>query len=164
VRTYVCECAVSSTSTLTQSRIHTRTHVVPCIHPNEHVQSAARSGTRQSDSVPAHIHTQPLTYPPSHTHTHMYIYICVCVYIYMRTDAYIRTHTTTVTRIHTHTHIYIYTVCTYCFFCYTDEQLGQGRDKVIQYLADNPETAKTIEERVRAILAGAEKEDGGGNK
>jgi recombination protein RecA len=38
------------------------------------------------------------------------------------------------------------------WFAYSGERLGQGRENVKQYLKDNPETTRTIEERVRKEL------------
>lgn len=38
------------------------------------------------------------------------------------------------------------------WFSYGDERIGQGREKAKQYLKDNPETSKDIEEKLRDIL------------
>ena len=36
------------------------------------------------------------------------------------------------------------------WFSYNDEKIGQGRDKTIQYLEDNPEVAFEIREKIVA--------------
>ncbi|MGE3512446.1 MAG: DNA recombination/repair protein RecA, partial [Vicinamibacterales bacterium] len=38
------------------------------------------------------------------------------------------------------------------WFAYNGERLGQGRENVKQFLKDNPETCKAIEDRVRREL------------
>jgi recombination protein RecA len=50
------------------------------------------------------------------------------------------------------------------FFSYGDSRLGQGRESAKQYLRQNPDLAKEIEEKIRAsagtahIAAGSEEE------
>ena len=43
------------------------------------------------------------------------------------------------------------------WFSYNDEKLGQGRDKSKEFLAENPELLKEIEQKVREKLANANK-------
>ena len=38
------------------------------------------------------------------------------------------------------------------WYSYKDEKIGQGREKVIEYLAENPDVAKEIENTIRAHL------------
>jgi recombination protein RecA len=39
------------------------------------------------------------------------------------------------------------------FYSYKEDRMGQGREKVKQYLIENPETAQEIEQRIRAAFA-----------
>ena len=39
------------------------------------------------------------------------------------------------------------------FYSYKEDQLGQGREKVKQYLKENPETAQELEQNIRAAFA-----------
>ena len=45
------------------------------------------------------------------------------------------------------------------WFSYGDQRIGQGRDKVKQYFAENPEFAAEVEAKVRAAMTGAEAEN-----
>jgi len=39
------------------------------------------------------------------------------------------------------------------FYSYKEDRLGQGREKVKQYLIENPETAQELEQNIRAAFA-----------
>ncbi|MBR5163843.1 MAG: hypothetical protein IKW79_07445, partial [Schwartzia sp.] len=43
------------------------------------------------------------------------------------------------------------------WFSYGEQRIGQGRDKVKQYFADNPDFAAEIEEKLRAAMTPAKK-------
>jgi len=41
------------------------------------------------------------------------------------------------------------------WYSYMGERIGQGRENAKQYLADNPDVAAEVEEKIRQILSGA---------
>ena len=45
------------------------------------------------------------------------------------------------------------------WFSYNDQKVANGREKMRQFLKDNPELAKEIEEKIRAAAKGAPVEE-----
>ena len=50
------------------------------------------------------------------------------------------------------------------WYSYLGEKIGQGRENAKQYLAENPDVMKEVEDKVRVIVGVAEDPEGNGEK